>query len=289
MILALNGGGMRGALQVGALLEFPSQDLCETFCDGVYGISVGSIIATYVAFGFSAIDICEIFAEWVDVPLAPLTIRSLKNAYSASNGLDDGSIVRDRMRQNFAKRKGVDFDTLRIGDARIPLHIIATDVENIQSVIFGRSMKVWDAVRSSISLPVVFTPHSIQGRLFIDGGILCSDISQCIPQQERARTFFLLTTRSIPSKSLSDVVISGVSSRAVYDIKKRYPDRTCIIADDDTPTMDVWATPESMTAVVETGRAAMRAFLKDYAGGVVLGPSALIKNSSNVAVLGGPE
>ena len=134
MILALNGGGMRGALQVGALLEFPSEDLCKTFCDGVYGISVGSIIATYIAFGFSAHDICEIFAEWVDVPLAPLTILSLKNAYSETHGgLDDGSIIRERMRQNFAKRKGLDFDSLRIADAHIPLHIIATDVERVQS------------------------------------------------------------------------------------------------------------------------------------------------------------
>ena len=287
MILALNGGGMRGALQVGALLEFPSEDLCETFCGGVYGISVGSIIATYVAFGFSAHDICEIFAEWVDVPLAPLTVLSLKNAYSESKGLDDGSIIQERMRQNFAKRKGLDFDTLRIGDARIPLHIIATDVENVQSVIFGKSMKVWDAVRSSISLPVVFTPHVIGRKRFIDGGILCSDIAQCIPAHDRARTFFVLTTRSIPSKFFSDVVISGVSSRAVYDTKKRYPDRTCLIADDDTPTMDVWATPESVSAVVESGRAAMREFLRSYpppggggGGGVVLGPSALIKNSS---------
>jgi len=262
MILALNGGGMRGALQVGALLEFPSEDLCKTFCDGVYGISVGSIIATYIAFGFSAHDICEIFAEWVDVPLAPLTILSLKNAYSETHGgLDDGSIIRERMRQNFAKRKGLDFDSLRIADAHIPLHIIATDVTNVRSVIFGKSMKVWDAVRSSISLPVVFTPHSINGRLFIDGGILCSDISECIPAKDHAHTFFLLTTRSIPSKSLSDVVIAGVSSRAVYNMKKRYPEQTCLIADDDTPTMDVWATPESVNAVVESGRAAMRAFL----------------------------
>lgn len=291
MILALNGGGMRGALQVGALLEFPSDNLLETFCDGVYGISVGAIIATYIAFGFTAADIADMFVGWADVPLRPLTIQSLKHAaYSDAKGLDDGGIVLERMRRNFAEKKGMDFYSLRIADARIPLHIIATDVENVQSVIFGKSMRVWDAVRASISLPLIFTPHQIQGRLFVDGCILCSDISKCIPADDHARTLFILTTRSIPSRSFSDVIISGVSSRAAYDIQKRYPDRTCLIVDDDTPTLDMWSTPESIREVVDAGRGAMREFLTHAAAGdFVLGPSASIKNCSKVAVLGGPE
>jgi hypothetical protein len=291
MILALNGGGIRGALQVGALLEFPSENLLETFCDGVYGISVGAIIATYIAFGFTVADISEMFVGWSEVPLRPITIQSLKHAaYSDAKGLDDGGIILERMRRNFAEKKGMDFYSLRIADARIPLHIVATDVEHVKTVIFGKSMRVWDAVRSSISLPLIFTPHEIQGRLFIDGGILCSDISKCIPADDHARTLFVLTTRSIPSKSLSDVVISGVSSRAAYDIQIRYPDRTCLIADDDTPTLDMWSTPESVRAIIETGRAAMREFLSnDHAPDFVLGPSASIKNCSKVAVLGGPE
>ena len=48
MILALNGGGMRGALQAGALSELSTQvgepELWKLFPGGVYGISVGAII-----------------------------------------------------------------------------------------------------------------------------------------------------------------------------------------------------------------------------------------------------
>ena len=146
----------------------------------------------------------------------------------------------------------------------------------------------WEAVRSSISLPLIFTPHQIQGRLFVDGCILCSDISKCIPADDHARTLFILTTRSIPSRSFSDVIISGVSSRAAYDTQKKYPDRTCLIVDDDTPTLDMWSTPEGIHETVDAGRAAMREFLT-HAAATVLGPSASIKNCSKVAVLGGPE
>jgi hypothetical protein len=277
MILALNGGGMRGALQVGALMEL-SCSLLETFKGGVYGISVGAIIATYIAFGFTPSDISEIFKEWVDVPLTPPSISALANAYSASKGgLDDGSIIRERMRQNFAK-KGLDFDALRIRDAHIPLHIIATDVLNVQSVSFGGSMRVWDAVRASFSLPLVFEPHNIQGKLFIDGAVLCGDISTCIPVADRPNAFFLLTTRSIPSESYFEVVWSGSSTRSSYDIQKRYPDRTCLIVDNETPTFDMWSNTERVMETIDRGRAAMRDFIATHAD--FFGPSADTKKCS---------
>ena len=277
MILALNGGGIRGALQVGALMEL-STPLLEAFNDGVYGISVGAIIATYIAFGFTAADLSEVFKEWVDVPLNPPSFSALSNAYNASKGgLDDGNIIRERMRRNFAK-KGLDFDTLRIRDALIPLHVIATDVENVRSVIFGKSMRVWDAVRASFSLPLIFEPHVIDSKLFIDGAILCNDISHCISADDRANTFFLLTTRSVPSESYFEVVWSGPSTRASYDIQKRYPDRTCLIVDNETPTFDMWSNTERVTATIDRGRAAMREFLAVHAG--FFGPSAEIKKCS---------
>jgi len=60
--------------------------------------------------------------------------------------------------------------------------------------------------------------------------------------------------------------------------------------DDDTPTLDMWATPDGIHEIVDAGRAVMREFLTTtHAGDFVLGPSASIKNCSKVAVLGGPE
>lgn len=276
MILALNGGGVRGAMQVGALLELPEGSLLDTFKDGVYGVSVGAIIATYIAFGFSATDLAEIFSEWADVPLTPPTIKSFTTMYE-TRGLDDGSIIRDRMRKNFLK-KGLDFDALRIRDACIPLHIVATDFTNVRIVLFGKSMQVWDAVRASISLPMVFPPHEIAGVLYVDGGIMCSDISACIPAEQRKNTLFILTTRSIPPpmEHYVDAVTSCSSTRSAHDIRARYPNSTCLIVDDETPTLDMWSSVDSIRAIVEKGRAAMRRFQDAN----FRGPSAETRNCS---------
>ena len=48
--LGLNGGGVKGILHVGVLLELQKRQPL-VFPDGVYGVSVGSIIGTYIAFG----------------------------------------------------------------------------------------------------------------------------------------------------------------------------------------------------------------------------------------------
>ena len=51
-ILALGGGGLKGYLEIGAIEELEEHygKLHETFHEGVYGCSIGSIIATCIAF-----------------------------------------------------------------------------------------------------------------------------------------------------------------------------------------------------------------------------------------------
>lgn len=48
--LALGGGGAKGILHVGALQELSKRQPLD-FPKGVYGSSIGSILATYIAFG----------------------------------------------------------------------------------------------------------------------------------------------------------------------------------------------------------------------------------------------
>lgn len=54
-------------------------------------------------------------------------------------------------------------------DARIPLYIVATDLNTGDSVILSEGRLV-DAVRASIAVPVLLRPVEIGGRLLFDGG-----------------------------------------------------------------------------------------------------------------------
>ena len=283
MILALNGGGMRGGLQVGALAELARQTgepaVHKLFPGGVYGISVGAIVGSYVAFGFSMDEISEIILGWSSVPLSPPNLQSILEI-SKSHGLDDGSVIRDRLRENFSKR-GMNFDELCIGDALIPLHIVASDCLNVRTVIFGKTVKVWDAIRSSTAIPLVYKPHVFECGTFSDGAVLCDNISTVIPRADRDMVLFLLITRTIPLsiKAFMETFHVLKTMRGCRMIHDAYPEKTCMLIDDETASINIWSSKESAEAVVEKGAAIFRGFYTGIFTGS-LGPNAVTINSS---------
>ena len=58
--IALGGGGIRGFLLFGGLKAIEERQGNLNFPDGIYGCSVGSVIATGVAFGLTSKQMEEI-------------------------------------------------------------------------------------------------------------------------------------------------------------------------------------------------------------------------------------
>jgi len=63
------------------------------------------------------------------------------------------------------------FQDKKIEDTKIPLKIVATNIEENKSKIFEKGY-IYEAVRASLSLPWVFRPKIIDDKLYVDGGIL---------------------------------------------------------------------------------------------------------------------
>jgi len=59
---------------------------------------------------------------------------------------------------------------LSFEDVQIPLKIIATDMMTGEKVILSEG-RIWDAVRASLAIPLIFPPWELDGRLLIDGGV----------------------------------------------------------------------------------------------------------------------
>jgi predicted acylesterase/phospholipase RssA len=62
----------------------------------------------------------------------------------------------------------------KIEATKIPLSIVATCFDDSQKAVFT-SGKMLDAVRASMSVPSVFTPHKIDWKSYVDG-MLCSNL-----------------------------------------------------------------------------------------------------------------
>ncbi len=59
----------------------------------------------------------------------------------------------------------------KIEDLPIPFTAIATDIRNKKEKVFSTG-SLWEAIRASISIPLVITPTKIEGLHFVDGGVL---------------------------------------------------------------------------------------------------------------------
>ena len=68
-----------------------------------------------------------------------------------------------------------------IEDAKIPFLCVATDVEKGELVVFDKG-PIHEAVRASMSIPAIFEPVRIDGRLLVDGGVL--ECVPCIPLKQ---------------------------------------------------------------------------------------------------------
>ena len=76
--LALGGGGAKGILHIGALQEL-SKFQPLYFQNGIYGSSIGSIIATYVAFGLPIDNMVPLLKKYLVYRMCFLLLMLVMN------------------------------------------------------------------------------------------------------------------------------------------------------------------------------------------------------------------
>lgn len=284
-ILALNGGGMRGALHVGALQciseKYNEKFLYNIFTEGIYGISIGAIIGSLVAFGFSVDELPEILKELSNIHKVFGIVRLDSILHLKDRmGIDDGVHLFDFFCTIF-KKHDLDFKNLYICDAYVPLHIIASDITNIKAVSFGGNIRLWDALRASFALPVMFTPHIIHNITYVDGAILCENITRAIPKKDILKTLILLCYREDPM-DYPYLIMNCRSIREIRQLKNKYPNNTCCLTENKTPLFFFHDILETLEHLRKTGYSCMHHFFSS-------GPNADTKNSLNTDTSEGPS
>jgi len=154
--LALSGGGARGLAHIGVLKVLEREGIPVDF---LAGTSMGGVIAAAYASGLGV--------EYIEKEA--LRMGRLRNLITLMDrslprlGLFEGQKVQEYLAGHLGD---ITFDELKI-----PLALLAVDLETGEEVVL-RSGRVADAVRATISLPGVFAPFRLDGRLLVDGGVL---------------------------------------------------------------------------------------------------------------------
>ena len=152
--LVLGAGGARGIAHVGVIeaVEARGYEIA-----GIAGASMGSLVG-----GIYAAGRLKEYTEWACALERGDVLRLLDFVYGYP-GLIRGERVIAALRELVG-------DHL-IEDLPIPYTAVATDLASQREVWLTRG-KLFDAIRASIAIPMIFTPAQFEGRELVDGGLL---------------------------------------------------------------------------------------------------------------------
>jgi NTE family protein len=183
--LALSGGGARGSAHVGVLRML---DELGVPVDYIAGTSMGSIIGALYASGYTADGIQRVLdtMDWetalTDRPdriyrtmrrkelesdlLIPYRLGFNKGSLELPLGVIEGQHL-DQVLHHLLMPV---VDIRSFDELEIPFRAVATDLVSGEEVVLS-SGSLPNALRASMSVPGVFAPVDIDGRLLVDGGM----------------------------------------------------------------------------------------------------------------------
>lgn len=179
--LALGGGGAKGILHIGALQELSKYQSLE-FPNGVYGSSIGSILATYVAFGLPIDNTVPLLKKYlVFEKIAPKPNFAQMAKSLSTKGMYDMDGF-ETLLIDFFQEAGLDIKSKQIKDANMPLYIVSSNITKGIPTIFSGDIPVLSALKCSCCIPGVFKPQPLYNQLYVDGDMFTPAISKLIPK-----------------------------------------------------------------------------------------------------------
>ncbi|MBA1196880.1 BamA/TamA family outer membrane protein [Pseudomonas plecoglossicida] len=185
--LVLSGGAARGLAHIGVLKALEEQGVRV---DAIAGTSMGAVIGGLYASGYSVEELEKLATtlDWQqalsdapprkDVPFRRkqddrdfLVKQKLSFRDDGSLGLPLGVIQGQNLALLLESKLAHTADTRDFDKLPIPFHAVATDIASGEKVVFRRG-HLPQVIRASMSIPAVFAPVEMEGRLLVDGGMV---------------------------------------------------------------------------------------------------------------------
>lgn len=149
--LVLGGGAARWLAHIGVIEQLENIGVIPV---EISGTSIGALIGAFYAAGFSTKEMKNIINELNLISLVDLDLKNWLLKWT-------------KITKFLWKYLG----DKQFSDLKIPLSIVATDIDTGEKIIF-REGSVIDAIRASIGIPWVFVPFKYRWMHLVDGGIM---------------------------------------------------------------------------------------------------------------------
>jgi len=163
--LVIGSGGIKCAAAAGLWRVLPGEGI---IVDSVVGCSGGSMYAALIA---NHVDV-KVMEEWSKTLWTSDIMHGYTENLKASkdgslrfterSGLVDDSVMNKKLRDIYGDWK--------FSDLKMPFKVVATDLLNGEKVTLSEG-SIFDAIRASLAIPIIFPPWEVNGRLLVDGGV----------------------------------------------------------------------------------------------------------------------
>ncbi len=150
--VVLGAGAAKGFAHIGVLKVLESNNIPVHM---IVGTSAGSFVGSLYASGYSAFELQKLSFSIEKGDVVDLIIP------------DNGFIKGDKLEEYINRiLRNTPLEKLKM-----PFYAIATDIQTGREVVFATG-NTGTAVRASCSIPGIFRPVNIAGRLYVDGGVV---------------------------------------------------------------------------------------------------------------------
>ncbi len=161
--LVIGSGAIKCAASIGMFQALSANNINVT---QVVGCSGGAIYGVGIASGMSLEDIQKASEETWHKDMMQGYIENLKASKDGTLKFDERSGMVDDTYLNNKLRKICGEQSF--ADLKLPFIVVATDLYTGEPVELSEG-KIFDSVRASLAIPLIFPPWEINGRLLVDG------------------------------------------------------------------------------------------------------------------------
>jgi NTE family protein len=163
--LVIGSGGIKCTAAIGMWHVLQEEGI---HVDSIVGCSGGSIYGTSFAKGES-VETMQALSKslWTGDIMQGYTanLKASKDGtlrFNERSGLVDDLVLNNNLKEVYGE--------LTFSDLQVPLKIVATDLLTGGKVVLSEG-SLFDAIRASMAIPIIFPPWEVDGRLLIDGAV----------------------------------------------------------------------------------------------------------------------
>ncbi len=182
LVLAIDGGGVRGAIPAGVLALWESETSKKVHADLYAGTSTGAIIAGALAIGLHASDVANLFQKHTSAIFTKAEGSFAKRALSFK-GWALPAYTHDELKSVLESTLG----GVTLGEVVNPLCIASLDVvtgrprvfrsHHLPNSVSDRSLRITEVILASAAAPGFFPSKTIDGSSFVDGALWANNPS----------------------------------------------------------------------------------------------------------------